>query len=184
TSRSSTPTWCITGASSRGVRWTRVSRTDWWGSSLRAWSHQQRHRVRTCCLWFLLPPATPHHPPSSTSSRSALQSPTARLAWRPTWCICCSPTPPPSPTVRPSTCTWSHTTHPPSASIARCASATAAASPASTTSRGPSTMRCSLHVTSTAGHRLIPGPSCKGQLSSYCSLHSQQLLLQCLLPCP
>ncbi|CAI5487935.1 unnamed protein product [Closterium sp. Naga37s-1] len=29
-----------------------------------------------------------------------------------------------------------------------------------------------------------PDSSCKGRLSSYCSLHSQQLLLQCLLSCP
>ncbi|CAI5957961.1 unnamed protein product [Closterium sp. NIES-65] len=52
-------------------------------------------RGRTCCLWppfHLVPPLFPLVPQ------------------HPTWCICFSPMPPPSRTVPPSTCTWSHTT--------------------------------------------------------------------------
>ncbi|CAI5487933.1 unnamed protein product [Closterium sp. Naga37s-1] len=183
-------------------------------------------RGRACCLWFLPRPATPHRPRSSTSSRSALQSPTARLAWHPTWRICFSPVP-------PSTCTWSHTTpllsqqlfsphpcppnpcpsscHPPvptashlvhlllshASSLPHCAAVylhvvayNAAAIRFYRSLRFCFRRRLSRFYYLEGGEydallfaRYVngwspPDSSCKGRLSSYCSLHSQQLLLQ------
>ncbi|CAI5963240.1 unnamed protein product [Closterium sp. NIES-64] len=70
-------------------------------------------RYRKAGVAFVTPPLPSYHLPLFSSPQHH------------TWCISFSPMPPPSRTAPPSTCTWSHTTHQPSASIARCASAAA-----------------------------------------------------------